>query len=82
SSLADYPLPAAESLPMFSLDRTVTVTDVNPLGVKGIGEAGTIGSAQTIVNAVVDAVSHLGVKHIDMPLRPKRVWQAIQDARN
>ncbi|MCL1598514.1 MAG: molybdopterin-dependent oxidoreductase [Actinomycetia bacterium] len=82
SSLADYPLPVAESLPMFSLDRTVTPTDVNPLGVKGIGEAGTIGSAQTIVNAVVDAVSHLGVKHIDMPLRPKRVWQAIQDARN
>ena len=82
SSLADYPLPAAESLPMFSLDRTVTTTDVNPLGVKGIGEAGTIGSAQTIVNAVVDAVSHLGVRHIDMPLRPKRVWQAIQDARN
>jgi len=58
----------------------VTPTDVNPLGAKGIGEAGTIGSAQTIVNAVVDAVSHLGVKHIDMPLRPKRVWQAIQDA--
>ena len=81
SSLADYPLPAAENLPMYNLDRTVTPTDVNPLGVKGIGEAGTIGSAQTIVNAVVDAVSHLGVKHIDMPLRPKRVWQAIEDAR-
>lgn len=82
SSLLDYPLPAAGNLPMFSLDRTVTPTDVNPLGVKGIGEAGTIGSAQTIVNAVVDALSHLGVKHIDMPLRPKRVWQAIEDARN
>jgi carbon-monoxide dehydrogenase large subunit len=82
ASLVDYPLPAAENLPMFSLDRTVTPTDVNPLGVKGIGEAGAIGSAQTIVNAVVDAVSHLGVKHIDMPLRPKRVWQAIEDARN
>jgi carbon-monoxide dehydrogenase large subunit len=82
ASLVDYPLPAAENLPMFSLDRTVTPTDVNPLGVKGVGEAGTIGTAQTIVNAVVDAVSHLGVKHIDMPLRPKRVWQAIQDARN
>lgn len=81
-SLVDYPLPAAENLPMFSLDRTVTPTDVNPLGVKGIGEAGTIGSAQTIVNAVVDAVSSLGVTHIDMPLRPKRVWQAIQDARS
>ena len=82
TSMVDYPLPAAENLPMFSLDRTVTPTDVNPLGVKGIGEAGTIGTAQTIVNAVVDAVSHLGVRHIDMPLRPKRVWQAIQDARN
>jgi len=81
-SMIDYPIPAAESLPMFSLDRTVTPTDVNPLGVKGIGEAGTIGSAQTIVNAVVDAVSHLGVTHIDMPLRPKRVWQAIEDARS
>ncbi|MDK1292828.1 MAG: molybdopterin-dependent oxidoreductase [Actinomycetota bacterium] len=79
-SLIDYPLPTAGNLPMFSLDRTVTPTDVNPLGVKGIGEAGTIGSAQTIVNAVVDAVSHLGVKHIDMPLRPQRVGQAIQDA--
>ncbi|GMQ94014.1 MAG: molybdopterin-dependent oxidoreductase [Acidimicrobiia bacterium] len=82
ASLVDYPLPAAGNLPMFSLDRTVTPSDVNPLGVKGIGEAGTIGAAQTIVNAVVDAVSHLGVKHIDMPLRPKRVWQAIEDARN
>ena len=80
-SLIDYPLPAAVNLPMFSLDRTVTPTDVNPLGVKGIGEAGTIGSAQTVVNAVVDALSHLGVRHIDMPLRPKRVWQAIEDAR-
>lgn len=81
-SLVDYPLPDAQSLPMFSLDRTVTPTDVNPLGVKGIGEAGSIGSAQTIVNAVVDAVSHLGVTHIEMPLRPKRVWQAIEDARS
>jgi carbon-monoxide dehydrogenase large subunit len=80
-SMADYALPAAENLPSFSLDRTVTPTDVNPLGVKGIGEAGTIGAAQTVVNAVVDAVSHLGVKHIDMPLRPNRVWQAIEDAR-
>jgi len=82
TSLADYPLPAAGNLPLLSLDRTVTPTDVNPLGVKGVGEAGTIGSAQTIVNAVVDAVSHMGVTHIDMPLRPKRVWQAMQDARN
>lgn len=79
-SLVDYPIPTASDLPMFELDRTVTPTDVNPLGVKGIGEAGTIGTAQTIVNAVVDALAPLGVKHIDMPLRPKKVWQAIQDA--
>lgn len=81
-SLVDYPLPTATDLPMFELARTVTPTDINPLGVKGIGEAGTIGSAQTIVNAVVDALRPLGVTHIDMPLRPKRVWQAIQDAPN
>lgn len=79
-SLVDYPLPTASDLPRFELGRTVTPTDINPLGVKGIGEAGTIGSAQTIVNAVVDALAPLGVTHIDMPLRPKRVWQAIQDA--
>ncbi|HLU52897.1 MAG TPA: molybdopterin cofactor-binding domain-containing protein [Acidimicrobiia bacterium] len=81
-SLVDYPLPTAADLPSFELRRTVTPSDVNPLGVKGIGEAGTIGSAQTIVNAVVDALRPLGVNHIDMPLRPKRVWQAIQDAQS
>jgi len=68
-------------MPLFELHHTVTPTDVNPLGVKGIGEAGTIGSAQTIVNAVVDALAPLGVKHVDMPLRPKNVWQAIQNAK-
>ncbi len=80
-SLMDYILPTAADLPFFELDRTVTPTDINPLGVKGIGEAGTIGAAQTVVNAVVDALESLGVTHIDMPLRPRRVWQAIQDAR-
>jgi carbon-monoxide dehydrogenase large subunit len=80
-SLLDYPLPTAADLPMFDLHRTVTPTDVNPMGVKGIGEAGTIGSAHTIVNAVVDALTPLGVKHVDMPVRPKRVWQAMQEAR-
>ena len=80
AALMDYPLPTASDLPMFELDRTVTPTDVNPMGVKGIGEAGTIGCAQTLVNAVVDALAPLGVKHIDMPMRPKKVWQAIQDA--
>lgn len=81
ASLMDYLIPTAADLPSFELTRTVTPTPVNPLGVKGIGEAGTIASAQTIVNAVVDALAPLGVKHIDMPLRPKRVWQAIQDAK-
>jgi carbon-monoxide dehydrogenase large subunit len=81
-SLVDYPLPTASDLPSFELARTVTPTDINPLGVKGIGEAGTIGSAQTIVNAVVDALRPFGVTHIDMPLRPRRVWQAIKDAKN
>lgn len=81
ASLLDYPLPTAGDLPTFELHRTVTPTDVNPLGVKGIGEAGTIGSAQTIVNAVVDALAPLGVDHVDMPLRPRRIWQAINDAK-
>ena len=80
-SLLDYTIPTASDLPSFELDRTVTPTDVNALGVKGVGEAGTIGTSHTIVNAVVDALSPLGVKHIDMPLRPKRVWAAIQEAR-
>lgn len=82
SSLLDYLIPTSTVLPSFQLSHTVTPTDVNPMGVKGIGEAGTIGSAHTIVNAVVDALSPLGVKHIDMPLRPKRVWAAIQEARS
>lgn len=80
-SLLDYLLPTASDLPAFDLHRTVTPTDVNPMGVKGIGEAGTIGSAHTLVNAVVDALTPLGVKHIDMPVRPKRVWAAMQEAR-
>ncbi len=81
-TLIDYPIPTAGDLPSFELSRTVTPTDVNPMGVKGIGEAGTIGSAQTVVNAVVDALAPLGVTHIDMPLRPRKVWQAIQDAQS
>ena len=80
-SLLDYLLPTAADLPSFDLSRTVTPTPVNPMGVKGVGEAGTIGSAHTIVNAVVDALTPMGVKHVDMPVRPKRVWQAMQEAR-
>ena len=80
-SLVDYPIPTAADLPSFQLSHTVTPTPVNPMGVKGIGEAGTIGSAHTVVNAVVDALEPLGVKHVDMPLRPRKVWAAIQEAR-
>jgi len=58
------------------------LTPINPLGVKGIGEAGTIGATPAVQNAVIDAVSHLGVRHIDMPTTPGRVWAAIKEARN
>ena len=63
-----------------TLDRTVTPSTTNPLGVKGIGEAGTIASPPAVINAVVDAVSHLGVTNIGKPASPERVWRAIQDA--
>ena len=79
-SLADYVVPTAYQLPFFETHHTVTPTPVNPMGVKGIGEAGTIAASAAVVNSVVDALSHLGIKHIDMPLRPERVWRAIQSA--
>jgi carbon-monoxide dehydrogenase large subunit len=63
------------------LDRTVTPTPRNPLGAKGIGEAGTIGSTPAIVNAVVDALSHLGVTHLDMPTTPEKVWRVLNAQR-
>ena len=77
-SLMDYAVPRAEDLPSFTTDQTVTPTTVNPLGAKGIGEAATIGSTPAIVNAVVDALAPLGVRHLDMPLRAERVWSAAQ----
>jgi aerobic carbon-monoxide dehydrogenase large subunit len=80
STLADYAAISAPDLPSFELASSETPTDLNPLGVKGIGEAGTVGSTPAIQNAVVDAVSHLGVRHIDMPATPQRVWTAINEA--
>ena len=80
-SMMDYAVPAADVLPSFELERTVTPSTTNPLGIKGAGETGTIASSPAVVNAVVDALAHLGVKHIDMPLKPERVWRAIQAAR-
>ena len=78
STLADYAAVTAAELPSFELVTSETPTDINPLGVKGIGEAGTIGATPATQNAVVDAVSHLGVRHIDMPTTPTRVWAAIE----
>ncbi|MCZ6624485.1 MAG: glyceraldehyde dehydrogenase subunit alpha [Deltaproteobacteria bacterium] len=77
-SLMDYALPRAGDLPHLDLARTVTPTPVNPLGVKGVGEAATIGSTPAIVNAVVDALTPFGVTHIDMPLKPEKIWQLCQ----
>jgi carbon-monoxide dehydrogenase large subunit len=80
STLTDYLMPSAAELPSFEVSNTQTDSPRNPLGAKGIGESGTIGSTPAIHNAVVDAVSHLGVKHIDMPCTGERVWRAIQEA--
>ncbi|HEY0615087.1 MAG TPA: xanthine dehydrogenase family protein molybdopterin-binding subunit [Candidatus Elarobacter sp.] len=77
-TLMDYAIPHAEQVPHYDLDHTVTPTTVNPLGIKGIGEAGTIGSTPAVANAVIDALAPFGVTHIDMPLRPEKLWAAMQ----
>jgi carbon-monoxide dehydrogenase large subunit len=73
----DYAMPRATDFPRFELDATVTPTPVNPLGAKGVGEAGTLGSTPSIVSAVVDALSEFGVTHVDMMLRPEKLWRII-----
>jgi aerobic carbon-monoxide dehydrogenase large subunit len=81
-SMMDYAMPKADMLPMYETDRTVTPTPVNPLGVKGAGETGTIAATPTVVNAVIDALAPLGIDHIEtMPLSPERVWTAMQGAK-
>jgi carbon-monoxide dehydrogenase large subunit len=82
SSLMEYPVPKADFVPRIELDRTETPTDVNPLGVKGAGETGTIASTPAVVNAVMDALAPLGIRNIDMPLTPERVWRAMEAARS
>ncbi|MEJ2861973.1 xanthine dehydrogenase family protein molybdopterin-binding subunit [Actinomycetospora flava] len=77
-NLASYVIPSAADLISYEATNTETPTPLNPLGAKGIGESGTIGSTPAVHNAVVDALSHLGVKHVDMPLTPETVWRAIQ----
>ncbi|MGO9341082.1 MAG: xanthine dehydrogenase family protein molybdopterin-binding subunit, partial [Acidimicrobiales bacterium] len=80
STLAEYAMPSAAELPSFTTAHTETPSPTNELGAKGIGESATVGSTPAVQNAVVDALSHLGVRHIDMPCTPERVWRAICDA--
>lgn len=79
-SMLDYAIPKAESLPSFETARTVTPSPTNPLGVKGAGETGTIAASPAVINAVVDALSPLGVRHIDMPAKSEKLWRVISEA--
>jgi carbon-monoxide dehydrogenase large subunit len=79
--MADYGVPTFGELPMYETGETVTPSPVNPLGIKGIGEAGTIGSTPAVANAVLDALRPFGIKHLDMPLTPERIWRAINQAK-
>ena len=81
TSLTDYAVPTIGEIPLIETVSMETPTPLNPLGAKGVGESGTIGSTPAVQNAVIDAVSHLGVRHIDMPAHPMRVWEAIQAAK-
>jgi carbon-monoxide dehydrogenase large subunit len=81
ATLLDYAMPSMSDIPMIELDRTITPSPTNELGVKGIGEAGTIAASAAVINAVVDALSPLGIKHVDMPASPDRLWKMIQEAR-
>ena len=80
ASMMDYLIPSAAELPSFEVSNTETASPRNPLGAKGIGESGTIGSTPAVHNAVCDAVAHLGIDHIDMPCSPQNVWRALQSA--
>jgi carbon-monoxide dehydrogenase large subunit len=82
SNLADYGMISAAELPSFEVIHMETPTPINPLGAKGIGESGTIGSTPAVQSAVIDAVAHLGVRHIDMPATAERVWRAIQTSQS
>ncbi len=81
-SFMDYAMPRADDVPSFDVDGHEVPTRVNPLGAKGVGEAGTVGALPALLNAVNDALAPLGVRHLDMPVTPERVWQAIRDARS
>jgi carbon-monoxide dehydrogenase large subunit len=80
-SMASYMVPAASELPSFELARTETRSPGNPMGSKGVGETGTIASTPAVINAVIDALAHLGVTDIEMPATPERVWNAMKGGR-
>jgi aerobic carbon-monoxide dehydrogenase large subunit len=77
-SLLDYALPRASTTPAFTLDTVETLSPLNPLGAKGIGELPTLAAPVAIANAVMDALSHVGVRHLDTPLTPDKIWRALQ----
>ena len=79
-SFMDYAMPRADDVPPFEVDAHEVPTQVNPLGAKGVGEAGTVGALPAVLNAVNDALAPLGVRHLDMPVTPERVWRAIHAA--
>jgi carbon-monoxide dehydrogenase large subunit len=81
-SFMDYAMPFASELPLFELDHTETPSPINPMGAKGVGEAGTIGSTPAVVNAVVDALAHLGIKDVDMPVTSEKVWKILQGGKS
>ncbi len=81
ASFFDYAMPRADDMPDMVSELIEIPAKTNPLGIKGIGESGTIGAPPTIVNAVLDALRPLGVEHIDMPLTPSRIWNAIRAAK-
>jgi carbon-monoxide dehydrogenase large subunit len=80
-SFMDYAMPRADDMPKITIEMRSVPTKVNPLGAKGVGEAGTIGALSATVNAVCDALAPLGVRHLDMPTTPDRVWAAIRETR-
>jgi carbon-monoxide dehydrogenase large subunit len=79
-SLMDYCMPRADHMPMMKVSTHSTLCTHTPMGVKGCGEVGTIGSPAAVINAVVDALAHLGVTHVDMPATPNRIWRLLQNA--
>ena len=81
-SFADYAMPRADDLPAFALGFVEVPCRTNPLGVKGVGEAGSVGAPPAVMNALLDALRPLGVQHLDMPATPRRVWEAIAAARS